>query len=143
MTNNPMTKEQFFDEMLKWVNFYKEKLEPAELRRAMLPKELRSGRESITYNPFLEFDERYFNIRTLSNLQGLKSVIDNNPELLPHQINLLIIGNSKFKVLNQMLNSNMYLVNELKENIHSPMDIAIAYARHCMQEEKFRNMPKR
>ena len=138
-----MTKEQFYDEMLKWVNFHKEKLEQAEFRRAMLPEELRSQRESITYNPFLEFDEKYFNIRILSNLQGLKSVIDNNPELLPHQISLLIIGNSKFKVLNQILNSNWYLVNELKENIHSPMDIAISYARHCIQDEKYRNMPKR
>lgn len=138
-----MTKEQFQDEMLKWVNFHKEKLEQAELKCTVLPDELRIQRESITYNPFLEFDEKYFNIRILSNLQGLKSVIDNNPELLPHQINLLIIGNPKLKILNQMLNNNIYLVNELKENIHSPMDIAIDYARHCIQDEKYRKMPRR
>ena len=143
MTNNVMTKEQFQDEMLKWVNFHKEKLEQTDLRHAMLPKDLQSKRVAITYNPFLKFDEKYFNIRILSNLQGLDSVISQYPELLSNEISLLIIGNPKFKVLNQILNQDMYLVNELKEKVRNPMDIAIGYAIHCQQCEKSKNMPKR
>ena len=138
-----MTKEQFEQEMLKWVTFYKEKLEQTNLRCAKFNKQVGELSDGITFNPFLEFDEKYFNIRILSNLQGLNMVIDQHPELKSHEVTLFIISNYKYKVLNQMLNYDRNLVNELKNKIYSPMDIAIGYARYCKQCEKFKNMPKR
>ncbi|MBQ8522333.1 MAG: hypothetical protein IJ458_01560 [Clostridia bacterium] len=138
-----MTKEQFEAEMLKWVTFYKEKLEQTDLRCAKLPEGFVSKPSKLTYNPFLEFDPKYFNIRILSNLEGLNMVIYQHPELKPHEISLFIICNPKFKVLNQMLNHNSYLVNELKEKTHSPMDIAISYARWEQLNARYKHLPKR
>lgn len=138
-----MTKEQFEQEMLKWVLYYKEKLDIAELRRAILPKELVGNSCKITCNPFIQFDEKYFNKKILSNLQGLDSVVSTHPELKSHEITLFIISNPKFKVLNQIINYNQYLVAELKEKVYSPMDIAIAYARHCEALDKLRNTSRR
>ena len=138
-----MTKEQFEQEMLKWVTYHKEKLEQTELMRAKLPGDVASASSKLTYNPFLEFDPKYFNIRILSNLEGLNMVIYNHPELKVHEINLFIISNPKFKVLNQMLNYNSYLVHELKEKIHSPIDIAISYARWEQLNDRYKHMPKR
>lgn len=138
-----MTKEQFEQEMLKWVTYHKEKLEQTELMRAKLPGDVASASSKLTYNPFLEFDPKYFNIRILSNLEGLNMVIYNHPELKVHEINLFIISNPKFKVLNQMLKYNGYLVYELKEKTHSPIDIAISYARWEQLNDRYKHMPKR
>lgn len=138
-----MTKEQFQEEMLKRVIFHKEKLEQAELRRVLLPTQIQGGSKALTFNPFAEFDDIYFNIRLLSNIEALHTVMCQNPDVEVHQIKLFIISNPKFKVLNQVLNNNIYMVEELKDNIHSPMDIAIAYARHCEMQDKYKNIPKR
>ena len=67
----------------------------------------------------------------------------NNPDLNVYQTKLFIISNPQFKVLNEILNYNPYAVEELKDNIHSPMDIAIGYAIHNQQLDKFKNISKR
>ena len=137
-----MTIKQFEQQMLTQVLYYKDKLENAELRRAMMPKGI-VDYDNLTFNPFLKFYPKYFNIKILSNLQGLYSVMCNNPELKPYEINLFIISNPKFKVLNQLINFNPYFVTELKQGIHSPMDIAISYATYCQTQSNHKNMPKR
>lgn len=130
-----MTKDEFIDQMLKWVIYYKDKFETLQLRRAMLPKDL-SG-DKLTYNPFLKFDSKYFNTKLLSNLQALDMVIYKNPNISVYQIKLFIIPNEQFKVLNQVMKCNPYMVEELKDKIHTPIDIAIAYAKYCEAQDKY------
>ena len=138
-----MTKEEFEQEMFKWVTFYKERLENAELKRVLLPADLRGKRLPNLYNPFLDFDEKYFNIKLLSNLQAIDTIIEIHPEMLSNQICLFIIGNSKFKLLNDVLNYNTYMVNELKGKACTPIDIAVGYAQYCRQYDLMKNMPRR
>ena len=138
-----MTKEEFMIQMFKWVVYHKEKLEQIDLRKARLPEEVVGASCHMKYNPFLELDEKYFNIRILSNLQGLYSVICENPDLNVYQVKMFIISNTEFKALNRIMNYNPYFVEELKDKTNSPLDIAIAYARWNQLNDKFKNMPKR
>ena len=132
-----MTKEEFEQEMLEWVLYYSQKLEVLNLRSAILPNEYSSNK--ITYNPFLQFDNKCFNKKILANLQGLEQVVRSHPEISSSQIGLMIMGNPKFKVLNQIFNYNKYFIAELKSNINTAMDIAIHYARHCEKCDKLNN----
>ena len=70
-------------------------------------------------------------------------MMNNNFNVNVYQIKLFIISNAQFKVLNQVLNCNPYMVEELRDKVHSPLDIAIAYARHCECQDRYRNMPIR
>ncbi len=138
-----MTKEEFIDQMFKWVTYYKEKLEEADIYRVQLDKHLIGNNSNITFNPFLKFDEKYFNIKLLSNLQALDMVLYKNSDANVYQIKMFIICNQQFKVLNQVLKHSPYMVEELKEKTHSPMDIAIAYARYCELQDRYQNTTKR
>lgn len=137
-----MTKEQFIEQMLKWVTYHKQKLEEAELHRVNLDKQITGRGAKITFNPFLKFDEKYFNIKLLSNIQALDMVMCCYPDVNVHQIKMFIVCNEQFKVLNQVLNYNPYMVEELRDKTRSPMDIAIAYARFCELQDRYRNMAK-
>lgn len=141
-----MTKEEFIEQMLNEVSYHKQMLEQAELHRVKPAENVTSPKiylKYITFNPFLEFDEKYFNIKLLSNLQGLSTVMYRNPDVNVHQIKLFIVCNEQFKILNQVLHYNPYMVEELKDETHSPMDIAIAYARYCELQDRYQNTPKR
>lgn len=137
-----MTKEQFEKELLKAVLEYKEIMLPNYNAR-LRPGAKITGRGKERYNPFEEFDGKYLNIKLISNLAGLNEVLDNHPELTVQEVNLLIMSNHKYKVLNQVLNFNTKFVQDLMDKKSSAMDIAIAYAIHCEVEDKYRNMPIR
>ena len=133
-----MTKEKFEQELKNEVIFFKDKLENLNLERAKL-----EGFPSINFNPFLKYNEKFFNVKILSNLQGLYSFMDKHKELHTNEIALYIISNKKYITLIYLLNFNPYLINELKEGVRSPMDIAIAYAEHLKTKEKLKGLPRR
>jgi len=135
-----MTKEQFIEQMLEEVTSHKERLEQAELHRVRLDEDVVGISRNPKFNPFLNFDSKYFNIKLLSNLQGLNSVIHLNPDLNVYQTKMFIVCNQQFKMLNEVLKYNPYMVEELKEGLNSPLDIAICYARHCQAQDRFQNL---
>ena len=138
-----MTKEEFIEQMSHEVRWYQHKLENADLSRAKLDPELVGESRYAKFNPFLSIDPKYFDIKLLSNLLGLYSVMCNNFNVNVYQIKLFIISNAQFKVLNQVLNYNPYAIELLRDKVHSPLDMAIEYARHCEFRDRYRNMPKR
>lgn len=138
-----MTKEQFIEQMLKEVTLHKEQLEQAELHRVKLDENVVGVSKNPTFNPFLQFDGKYFNIKLLSNLQGLSSVIHRNPDLNVYQTKMFIVCNEQFKVLNDVLKYDPYIVEQLKEGLNSPLDLAICYARHCEAQDRFEKGVKR
>ena len=134
-----MTKEEFELQLLKYVLYFKNKLEQTDLNRAILPEGLVSKSSKLNSNPFIKFEAKYFNIRLLSNVEGLNKMLIVNPVLNSPQTKLLIMGNAKFKVLNDVMNYNPYFVEELKLGISTPMDIAIDYAKYCRKYDKFKH----
>ena len=136
-----MTKQEFENELLKSVLAYKELMLPSDKQSKSSHKAV--GRIEGRYNPFQEFDGKYLNVKLISNLAGLNEVLDNHPELTAQEVNLLIMSNYKYKVLNQVLNFNTGFVQELMDKKSSAMDIAINYAMHCEVEDQYRRMPKR
>ena len=137
-----MTKEEFISQMLQEVITHKQNLEQAELHRVQLSEDI-LGADNLTFNPFLQFDPKYFNIKLLSNLQGLNSVMYRNPDVNVHQIKMFIVCNKEFKVLNQVLNHSPYMVEQLKAKTKTPMDIAISYARWEQLNDRYKHLPKR
>ncbi len=137
-----MTKEEFIAQMLEEVTYHKIKLEQAELHRVQLSGDI-LGADNLTFNPFLQFDPKYFNIKLLSNLQGLNSVMYRNPDLNVHKIKMFIVCNKEFRILNAVLNHSPYMVEQLKDKTTTPMDIAISYARWEQLNDRYKHLPKR
>ena len=84
-----------------------------------------------------------YEVRVLSNLQAIYTIIHNNPDMLPHEFKLLIISNAEYKVLNQIMNYNTKVVEELKTDTKTPKQLTAEHAMHCAQCKKMANMPKR
>ena len=137
-----MTKEQFIELMRIEVNSHKQSLEETELKRVRLSPDIMSS-SRITFNPFLQFDSKYFNIKLLANVQGLNSVLCLNPDANVYQIKMFILCNEQFKILNQVMKYNPYMVEQLHDKSHSPMDIAVEYARYCVAQDRYKQLPKR
>ena len=138
-----MTKEEFIEQMTIEVTLHKQMLEGADLKRVQLDKNVVGTSRNPNFNPFLEIDSRYFNIKLLANLQGINSLMMHNPDFNVYQAKIFILCNPQFKILNQVLNYNPYVLEELNNQLNSPLDIAINYARHCEFQERLKNMPKR
>ena len=132
-----MTKEEFIKQMIEAVTNRKEILEQAELDRANLDVEVFGVSRNPSFNPFIQFDKKYFNIKLLANVQGLNSVIMRNPDINAYQTKMFIISNQEFKILKNVLRYNEYMVEELMDGLNSPLDIAISYAKHCEAQDKF------
>jgi len=138
-----MTKEEFELELLNHVLYYKNNLEQMDLGRVYLEQGLVSKSNKLKYNPFVEFESKYFNIKLLSNIEGLNRLLISNTGLNIYQVKLFISGNPKFVVLQDVMNFNRYFVEELSQGISTPMDIAIDYAKHCKQLDKIKHTHKR
>ena len=111
-----MTKEEFELELLNHVLYYKNNLEQMDLQRVNLEQGLVSKSNKLKYNPFVEFGAKYFNIKLLSNMEGLNRLLMSD-DLNVYQVKLFIVGNPKFVVLQDVMNFNRYFVEELKQGM--------------------------
>ena len=132
-----MTKEEFEQQLKHEVVYWQNKLTHMNLKKILLPKEVFPN---LKTNPFLDYDERFFNIRILSNLMGLKSFIEKNNNLTANQIALFLISEYKYVTLNKLLNYNPYLIDALISGIHQPIDIAISFAEYSKSKERLKKI---